>query len=351
MRYSFVLINKYFLFVIFLFKGSHLFSGSEMPFPIDLYGIPFADKQGIILDVKNVPVRDIKAPYNAALIKGGNWDYLLIFRYDIKKKWKLKNNYIGCVELDKNFEQKEDFKNIDTTSNFSNDPRLFKAGSRFFLVYNDIVSLGSRDRIIKIAELDVSNFQLNYITDLDRKIKKTEKNWTPFSYQNNSAEEIYFIYTIDPQIVLKLENPRENKLKDINFDSNPINFPWYWGIPRGGTHAELIDGEYLSFFHSSFTDRNGKHWYVMGAFTFEANPPFRVTGVSPHPLLFKGIYSSPHSKGSSSRLRCIFPTGLVLSEDDSKILVSCGENDSAVKIITFDKKALLKSLIRTDPRP
>jgi predicted GH43/DUF377 family glycosyl hydrolase len=315
---------------------------------MDLYGIPFADKQGIILDVKNVSIRDIETPYNAALTKDQNGNYLLIFRYDIKKKVNFKYNYIACVKLDENLEQKEGYKNIDTLSDFSNDPRIFKTGSQFFLVYNDTVSLDSKDRIMKIGELDVKNFQLNYVTDLDRKIRKTEKNWTPFSYRNNSTEEIYFIYTIDPYLVLKLENPLENTLENVNFDSNPVDFPWSWGSPRGGTHAELIDGEYLTFFHSSCTDRNGKRWYVMGALTFEAKPPFRITAVSPYPLLFKGIYSSSHSK-SSSRLRCIFPSGLVLTEDHSKILISCGENDSAVKIITFDKKELLKSLVRIDP--
>jgi predicted GH43/DUF377 family glycosyl hydrolase len=348
MRYLLELIKFSFFVVAFLFKCFPLFSGTEMLFPMDLYEIPFADKQGIILNVKNVAVHHIEALYNAALTKDKNGNYLLIFRYDIKKKRSFKHNYIACVKLDERLEQKEDFKNIDSLSDFSNDPRILKAGSQYYLVYNDTVSLDTRARIMKIAELNMSNFQLNYITDLDRKIKKTEKNWIPFSYRNGSAEEIYFIYTIDPYNVLKLENPRENTLKDMNFDSKLADFPWSWGTPRGGTHAELVDGEYLTFFHSSFTDRNRKRWYVMGAFTFEAHPPFRITAVSPYPLLFKGIYSSPHAKGSSSRLRCIYPSGLVLTEDNSKILVSCGENDSAVKIVTFDKEMLLKSLIRVD---
>jgi predicted GH43/DUF377 family glycosyl hydrolase len=347
----FKLIKIPLLIVLFLLKGSPLFSGSEVPLPMDLSTLPFADTEGIILSVKDIPIRDVEAPYNAALTKHGNEDYLLIFRYDIKMKGSFKHNYIACVELDGKLEQKNSFRNINTLSDFSNDPRIFKADSQFFIVYNDTQSLDMQDRAMKIAKLNISNFQLEDITNLDRKIKKTEKNWIPFSYGNDSAEEIYFIYSINPYEVLKLENHRENSLKKMHSQSKKIDFPWSWGSPRGGTQAELVDGEYLSFFHSSFTDRIGKRWYVMGAFTFEASPPFRVTAVSPHPLLFKGIYTSPRSKNTSSKLNCIFPSGLVLTEGNKKILVSCGENDSTVKIITFDKEALLKSLVKVHSIP
>lgn len=327
-------------------KGTLLFSRTGVPLPMDLSEIPFADSEGIILGVKNVPIQGVISPYNAALTKDENGNYHLIFRYDIAKKGSPKLNYLAAVELNEKLEQKNSFKDIDTLSDFSNDPRVFKSGSRFFLVYNDTPSQGSQNRIMKIAEFNTSSYQLKDIRNLDRKIQKKEKNWTPFSYRSSSGEEVYFIYNIAPYDVLKLETQQDTPLIEMNFDSKKAGISWAWGPPRGGTQAELIDGEYLTFFHSSFTDRSGKRWYVMGALTFEASPPFRVTGVSPYPLLFKGIYSSPHQKGSSRRLRCIFPSGYVQAND--KILVSCGENDSTVKIITFDKKALLNSLIKVD---
>jgi predicted GH43/DUF377 family glycosyl hydrolase len=327
-------------------NGVPLFSENKVHLPVDLYGVPFADEEGIILSVKNVPVRHVEAPYNADLVKDENGNYLLIFRYDIKKKRSFKHNYIACVKLDEKFEQIGEFKDVDTLSDFSNDPRIFKSGSKSFLIYNDTPTPTSKDRIMKIAEFSMSSFQLKNIISLDRKIKPKEKNWIPFSYRNGSADEINFIYTINPYDVLKLKTPNENSLEKMNFGTPSTDFPWTWGDPRGGTQAELVDGEYLTFFHSSFVDRNRRRWYVMGAFTFEAAPPFRVTSVSPHPLLFKGIYDSPRPNGISSRLSCIFPSGLVMTDGNDKILVSCGENDAAVKIITFDKKALLNSLIK-----
>ena len=323
--------------ILVLLVQSPLFAGRDQTFPIELRGVPFADAQGIVLGTKTIPIRNVEAPYNAALTKDGKGNTLLFFRYDIKKKG-FKGNYIACVALDEKLDQKSDVIKIDTQSDYSNDPRVLKAGSKFFLVFNDTVSKDPKERIMKIAELDISNYQLNKITDLDPKLKKTEKNWVPFSH----GKEVFFIYEIDPFVVWTLENAELHKLRENS------GSPWDWGIPHGGTPAELVDGEYLTFFHSSFRDRHGGRWYTMGALTFQAHPPFKMTAISPYPILFQDIYSSKHLNGASSRLRCIFPSGFILSEDKSKILLSCGENDSSIKIITIDKKALLKSLVRLD---
>ncbi len=321
-----------------------LFSDSEVLLPMEFYQIPFAEEQKIVLGVKEVPIREMDAPYNAALTKSENGEYLLFFRYDIKKKGSFNHNYIAVVELDEKLGQKSDFKTIDVRSEFANDPRVIKNHSQFFLVYNDTFSSNPKDRIMKIAEIDLVDYQLKYITSLDRRLKSTEKNWVPFHFGGGASDGVCFIYSIQPYDILRLENPRENNLKKVTEISQINTFPWLWGPPRGGTSAEFVNGEYLTFFHSSFKDWYGKRWYAMGALTFESKPPFKITAVSPHPILFEGIYSSPNLNGASSKLRCIFPSGLVLTED-GKILVSCGENDSSIKIITFDQEALLNSLI------
>ncbi len=321
-----------------------LFSDSEVLLPVEFYQIPFADQEKIVLGVKEVAIRQVDAPYNAALTKNEKGEYLLFFRYDIKEKGSFNHNYIAVVELDEKLEQKSNFKPIDIRSEFGNDPRVIKNHSQFFLVYNDTFSSNPKDRIMKIAEIDLSDYQLKYITGLDRRLKPTEKNWVPFHFCGGASDEVCFIYSIQPYDVLKLENTRENNLKKLMEISRIDPFPWSWGPPRGGTPAELVNGEYLTFFHSSFKDWYGRRWYAMGAFTFEAKPPFKITAVSPHPILFDGIYTSPHLNGASNKLRCIFPSGLLITED-GKLLVSCGENDSSVKIITFDQDALLNSLI------
>ena len=84
----------------------------------------------------------------------------------------------------------------------------------------------------------------------------------------------------------------------------------------------------------------------MGAYTFEATPPFRMTRISPHPILFTESYKSPHRHTANRMVQCIFPSGFVAQNQNGKDVfhVSCGENDSHIKILTFDKEGLLKTL-------
>ena len=119
-----------------------------------------------------------------------------------------------------------------------------------------------------------------------------------------------------------------------------------WGGLRGGTPAQKVGDEYLAFFHSSFRDRNGIIWYCMGAYTFEDQPPFRITKISNYPILFEGIYGTPPMNTADPMKRVIFPSGFVVEERNGKevIHLSCGENDASVKIITLDKNTLLRGM-------
>ncbi len=84
----------------------------------------------------------------------------------------------------------------------------------------------------------------------------------------------------------------------------------------------------------------------MGAYTFEAEPPYAITSITPYPILFKGIYSSEYLNTADVNKYCIFPAGLAIEKTSSKTLlhVSCGENDSHIKIVTFDYEKLKKSM-------
>ena len=86
----------------------------------------------------------------------------------------------------------------------------------------------------------------------------------------------------------------------------------------------------------------------MGAYTFENHPPFRVTSMSPYPILFSDIYDSVPLNTAEARKRVIFPASFVIEKKDGKewIHLSCGENDASIKIITLDKEILLKGLKR-----
>lgn len=336
--------------------------------PKSLQNVPFADQAGIILSAKNILIRNIEAPYNASIIEHGN-GYRLFFRHDqiVRGSVAPYNTYIGCCELDNEFNQVEkEYVNIDTKSNYSEDPRAVEINGKQYLLFNDLLlpkeersifSVASFKKIdtrvprtMHIAELD-KDLNIKFVTNLDIQLNWVEKNWTPFEYCDaNNKTDIYFEYKRNPHKILKLVDPKVNQISHMNYTNEPpfqnLYWPKQWGEIRGGTPAIKVGDEYLAFFHSGFEDKDEFVWYVMGAYTFESKPPFKITGISHAPILFDGIFSSPHLNTSNPRLRCIYPAGFVVEHKDGRDLihVSCGENDSAVKIITMDKEALFKSL-------
>ncbi len=322
----------------------NLAKASSLPAP--LINIPFADEAGIVISVKKVMIASLAAQYNPSIGAVGE-GYLLFFRYDEtnfkNERLQIFSN-IGCVSLDRNFEPLEkEHSKIETNSPFSEDVRFFQNGESHFLVYNDLISRSEDRRGIRIGSIDLSTRRLEYVTTLDLDSKRTEKNWTPFSH----GGEIHFLYTINPQKILTLPNPQKNLLRPSP-NSFQADLEWSnkWGLLRGGTPAKLVEGEYLGFFHSSFEDYRGIVWYFMGAYTFAPFSPFKITRISPHPILFKGVYDTPHQVFANPKVRSIYPAGFTCEHRDGKELihVSCGENDSGMKIVTMDKNALLASL-------
>jgi predicted GH43/DUF377 family glycosyl hydrolase len=318
--------------------------------PYQIKNVPLADEEGIVLDVHNVEIPGVLAPYNASLIEEKD-HYLLFFRYDIptfgNEKFPYHTN-IGCVELNQEFRvSNPEFVRIDTKSQYSEDPRVIKKNDQYFVVYNEFVG-GTHYRGMRLASLNPTQKKVDYITSLDWVNIVCEKNWMPFSVDENG---LHFVYSISPHTILSLPSTEKNQINAVGRNHPPsilseADWPKMWGAPRGGTPPRLIDGEFLTFFHSSFDDGRGFIWYIMGAYTFEAKAPFKITRISSCPILFKGIYNTVHKNTANPVVRSIYPAGFVVEKRDGKELIqlSCGENDSAVKIITIDKEKLLKSL-------
>jgi predicted GH43/DUF377 family glycosyl hydrolase len=125
-------------------------------------------------------------------------------------------------------------------------------------------------------------------------------------------------------------------------------FSWGWGVPRGGTQAIRDGDHYIAFFHSwadvPTVQSNGQKitHYVMGAYTFDARPPFALQAVSPEPIVAKDFYEPPYYK-TWKPMRCVFPAGVVL--DEESIWVSYGRQDHECWVVKMDKKKLLNSLV------
>lgn len=328
----------------------------KVPIPLQLANIPFADDTGVVLGVKTIPIRNVASPHNPSLIKSPS-GYDLFFRYDLltsKAKHIPYYSHIGVASLDARFEQtNEEFKKIPLFSNYAEDPRALVVGDQLYLTYNMLDESNLRCRCMALANLDRQTFDVHYTTILDMNLQWAEKNWGPFEYRDEKdAPKLMFEYQISPRTLFSLPDPKKNLLSPFPLPREVAycSLPWAktWGQLRGGTPAQKIGDEYLAFFHSSFKGHNGLVWYVMGAYTFQAKPPFAITGMSPYPILFRTIFDTPISNTAEHYKRVIFPSGFVLDKQGDREVVhlACGENDCAVKIVTFDKEKLLESLHR-----
>lgn len=316
--------------------------------------VPMADEIGIVTAVHDIHLSDIDNPYNGSLIEADD-GFLLIFRHDdwlknpVDGTYSHYNSHISCAALDRKFSQSSPSFTFNTNSHISQDPRAFRLGKDIYIIYNDVVTCSLFSRQMHLAKVDLQDYSLKDIRSLDLNIQPVEKNWVPFVMQNgDNSESVYFEYACNPHKIIKV-NTDTNDIQQYVFPSAAAyqNLPWpkCLGEIRGGTPAVELSEGYLSFFHSSFKEDKIK-WYVMGAYLFEKAPPFRIIAMSGYPILFKGIYSTEKKGVSNPKLKCIFPSGIVLTKENDRdvVYVSCGENDCAQKIITVDLQSLLQSL-------
>ena len=147
---------------------------------------------------------------------------------------------------------------------------------------------------------------------------RIEKNWVPFQYDNN----LLLAGSISPH---KVFLPVEGTESCTTYAYSQHNVPWNWGQLRGGTPALMVDGKYLSFFHSSkciksdYSKGEKITHYFMGAYMFEPHPPFNITHISPNPIVCDDFYNGEDYETKTWKpLRVVFPMGLVL--DDKNII-------------------------------
>ena len=324
------------------------------PTPFRLINLLPGEVQGIVVQVKQVNIRHV-TPYNPSLIQTDS-GYALFFRYDVmSSKSKVTPFFpsIGVVHLNDKFEQNDqEFKRVDLQTDYAEDPRIIEVGDQLYLFYNDL-DQNFGGRFMSLANLNKETYEVNYITALDMNLQQTEKNWSPFEYTDeHQTAHLFLEYRIHPRKLLQLPNPQTNDFLNITLPRNasflPLAWPLKWGEIRGGTPAKKIGNEYLGFFHSCFTEENGLVWFTMGAYTFEANPPFRLTGISKHPILFRGIFDTPVSHTAPIDKRVIYPGGFIFEKEKELVHVACGENDCGIKIVTMDLKKLKESLFKLD---
>lgn len=313
--------------------------------------------QQIVIETKRIEFEDFPGAFNPSILKIDQ-GFLLTFRYcpDLANQSWL--SYIGIVELDTALNPRAPPELLTTrlkrskTPSQTEDARLFLFGDTIFLIYNDNVDEMSFDhcnrRDMFLAELRLINGKYQLFSPLKLTHEEKyfsvlqQKNWIPFEYQNS----LFFSYSIHPHEVLKPN--LESGLCSRRYQTEP-KLNWNYGSLRGSSAAQLVDGSYLAFFHSSVYIRSSisphfRAWhYFMGAYTFSATPPFELTQISEKPIFCNNFYSS-----TSSDKKVVFPGGFAV--EGSHIYVAYGKDDREIWIATLDKEALQQSLIKIRER-
>jgi hypothetical protein len=171
-----------------------------------------------------------------------------------------------------------------------------------------------------------------------------QKNWSPFLYQ----DEMLWIQRINPFTVTQPFRPEntaaEKYAKVLSTEPRLGNLPWKHGELRGGTNAVFLGDKYLAFFHSStHIPGNGLTTYIFGAYTFTAQPPFKLIAMSPLPLMDETLYTGAWDPLKNRHIDYVaFPSTCFIKGDE--IVMSFGWQDHMGMTATFKLKHLLQTL-------
>jgi predicted GH43/DUF377 family glycosyl hydrolase len=163
---------------------------------------------------------------------------------------------------------------------------------------------------------------------------KSEKNWQFFSHEGR----LHFVYSIVPHIVVSLSTDLKTPLNEYRSDT-PLNWPG-GEVLRGGTPPIRVGENYLTFFHSHAAHRQRHRRYAMGAYMFDAKPPFKITAISP--VLLRASEQDvtlPNPSVPDWDPITIFPVGCWQNHDggDAEFTVALGVNDSFDALAGIEK--------------
>ena len=304
----------------------------------------------IVQSTKQIVLQNYPDAFNPSIVQTKQ-GLLLSFRYIPDLINAPSTSYIGVVFLDENFDPISEPVLLNTrhlnnkTPSQSEDARLFLYRDRICLIYNDNVdSINYWDRRdMYIAELfyEDGDFTLSTPLKLIHEGKYStqfiQKNWEPFVWDN----KLLISFTVNPHEIL-YPNLVSGSCYQIYDTWSTLD--WGFGTLRLSTPPQLIDGEYLAFFHSgkpmvSEATQGCTLWhYFMGAYTFSAEPPFHLTQMTPQPIIHDEFYTY-----SSAEKRVVFPGGFVVN--GSNIYVAYGKDDCEIWIANINKEILKKAMV------
>ena len=162
--------------------------------------------------------------------------------------------------------------------------------------------------------------------------KGPEKNWVFFDADklgfvySTAKEQGHQVYLLNDQFTVSEKHATEG-------------IEWEYGEIRGGTPPVKVGDEFISFFHSHFY-HGGFYRYVMGAYAFTSEPPFKITRMTRHPILYGNAIDMP--KGHDPVKQVVFPCGNTF--DGKEWFVTYGINDMVCGWIRIPHVSLLERM-------
>lgn len=161
-------------------------------------------------------------------------------------------------------------------------------------------------------------------------LRGPEKNWAWFWCHGHRS-----VYQMRPHVVLAIDDRGITEVLETRGGWDH----WGHGQPRAGTPPIQIGDEFFALFHSSLPKTGYNRQYFAGAYAFDANPPHRITRITPAPLL----YGRHDSDQPVDHYQVIFPMGALY--DNGKWLVTAGVNDARTIWWRMDHDWLLNKMV------
>lgn len=315
----------------------------------ELTGVPFADQEGIVVDYRTVGMTHVDQPYNPSIAALPN-GYLIAFRNDKGRGLKRKSS-LAVAKLDGGFRPRSKTVLLRSSHAIAEDPRCIFVDEKLYLLYSHVLVWDPYTTCMALARLDPATLSLSEEKDILYHPQRIEKNWVPFVYSDWSGADLYFVYSANPYTIVRLARKNDGAVEEPFPQGKTKSLAWEsrWGKICGGTPALEVNGEFLTFFHSSFRSE-GIKWYVMGAYTFSNKPPFEMKRISRYPIIFKKMYHTHYHPDvwfhPRQEFRVVFPGGFVRRLEGGRdvIHLAYGENDSGLCVLTLDTARFLASL-------
>jgi hypothetical protein len=174
-------------------------------------------------------------------------------------------------------------------------------------------------------------------------------------------KDMYLIQYVNPLTINKVKY--SDLLDSSAMGSTDINselvsqapflnhFHWPYGHLRGGTNAIYLSKQniFLSFFHC-VSDIHSFHYYLFGAYTFTASPPFRLLSYTPYPIMNEKLYTGPWMYLNKNRriIYVVFPETIFLHTNEEngeeEVVLSFGYQDVSGYLGIINLNQLLLNL-------